>query len=197
MKTEQSLTMKIIPIVRMDCPTCISLLENEVRKLKGVNEVRGNYIARTLKVVYDPDVVQLSQIETAIERAGYQIAYKKYPSAVSRLKGLLRREKPSKVQAISDADFLGKVLHASKPVAVLFSSSTCPACQALKPSYTEAAEDIGENARFFEMDISSSETWRNYDVLITPAILIFREGQVKARLVSLPRKEEIENALST
>jgi len=197
MKAEQDLTMKIIPIIRMDCPTCIPLLENEVRKLKGVKEVRGNYIAKTLKVVYDPSLVQLSQIETAIERTGYQIAYKKYPNVATRLRGLLRREKPSRVQTISDAEFPGKVLHASRPVAVLFSSPTCPICQAVKPSYVEAAEDLGEKAQLFEMDASSSETWRRYDILVTPTILIFQEGQVKEKLPSLPRKEEIEKALNT
>jgi thioredoxin 1 len=197
MKTEQDLTMKIIPILRMDCQTCILLLENEVKKLKGVKEVHGNYMAKTLKVVYDPSLVQLSQIETAIERVGYQIAYKKYQSVASKLKGLLKGEKPSRVQIISDAEFPRKVLHASGSVAVLFSSPTCPVCQAVKPSFLEAAEDMGEKAQLFEMDVSSSETWRQYDVFITPMILIFREGQVKERLPSLPRKEEIEKALST
>lgn len=187
--------MKTIPIVRMDCPTCIPILENGVKKLKGVNEARGNYISKTLKVVYDPKIVELPEIEKAIERLGYQIAYKKYPSVVSKLKRLVQRGKPSKVQPISDADFPIKVLHASKPVAVLFSSQTCPTCQALKPIYTEAAEDLKEKAEFYEMDISSSETWRRYDIPAVPMILIFREGQIKEKLDLLPKKDEIENAI--
>jgi len=196
MKTEKGLVTKIIPILRMDCPTCIPVLENEVKKLQGVKETRGNYIAKTLKVVYDPNAVQLSQIENAIEKTGYQIAYKKYPSVTSKLKRLLRREKPSRMQTISDADFPGKVLHASKPTAVLFSSPTCPTCQVFKPSYVEVAENLKEKADLFEMDISSSETWRSYDVVVVPTILVFRDGQVKARLASLPNKDEIEKALT-
>jgi hypothetical protein len=46
------------------------------------------------------------------------------------------------------------------------------------------------------MDISSSETWRSYDVVVVPTILVFRDGQVKARLASLPNKDEIEKALT-
>jgi hypothetical protein len=61
----------------------------------------------------------------------------------------------------------------------------------------EAAEDMGEKAQLFEMDVSSSETWRRYDILVTPTILIFQEGQVKEKLPPLPKKEEIETALST
>jgi copper chaperone CopZ len=195
MTDELNLTMKIIPIARMDCPTCIPTLENGVKKLKGVNDVRGNYISKTLKVIYDPKVVQLSEIETAIEQLGYRIAYKKYPSVVSKLKGLFQGEKPSKVQLISDADFSGKVLHASRTVAVLFSLQTCATCQMLKPIYMEAAEDLKDKGEFYEMDISTSETWRHYDVIAVPVILIFREGQLKERLDLLPKKDEIERAI--
>jgi thioredoxin 1 len=100
------------------------------------------------------------------------------------------------VQSISDSDFSGKVLHASKPAAVLFSSPTCPACKMLKPLYIEVAEDLGEKAEFYEIDISSSETWRNYDVLVIPTILVFKEGQVKDKLMPLLKKDEIKKALS-
>jgi thioredoxin 1 len=181
----------------MDCPTCIPILEREIQKLIGVKEVRVNYITKILKVTYDSNLVQLSDIEATIERVGYQIAYKKYPSLVSKLRGLVKKEKPSMVQSISDSDFSGKVLHASKPAAVLFSSPTCPACKMLKPLYIEVAEDLGEKAEFYEIDISSSETWRNYDVLVIPTILVFKEGQVKDKLLSLLKKDEIKKALNS
>jgi thioredoxin 1 len=193
---EKTPITKLIPIVRIDCPTCVPILEREIQKLSGVKEVRVNYITKILKVTYDSNLVQLSDIEATIERVGYQIAYKKYPSLVSKLRGLVKKEKPSRVQSISDSDFSGKVLHASKLVAVLFSSPTCPACKLLKPLYIEVAEDLGEKAEFYEMDISSSETWRNYDVLVIPTILVFKEGQVKDKLLPLFKKDEIKKALS-
>jgi thioredoxin 1 len=193
---EKTPITKLIPIVRIDCPTCVPILEREIQKLSGVKEVRVNYITKILKVTYDSNLVQLSDIEATIERVGYQIAYKKYPSLVSKLRGLVKKEKPSRVQSISDSDFSGKVLHASKLVAVLFSSPTCPACKLLKPLYIEVAEDLGEKAEFYEMNISSSETWRNYDVLVIPTILVFKEGQVKDKLLPLLKKDEIKKALS-
>jgi copper chaperone CopZ len=61
-----SLTVKTIPILRMDCPTCIPVLEREVLKVEGVEEVRGNYLARTLKVTFDSSKAQLAEIEAAI-----------------------------------------------------------------------------------------------------------------------------------
>jgi len=190
------LTVKTVPIVRMECPTCIPILEREVERLEGVEEVRGNYMTKTLKVTYDPDKVMLQEIEAAIERLGYRLAYKKYPSVISRITGLLRREKPSGIEAIHDSDFPGKVLHASKPVAVLFSTPTCPTCRVLKQVYEEVAESLGERADLYEMDIASTETWRSYDILTIPTVLIFREGEVNERFTALPRREEIEGALS-
>jgi len=77
------LSVKVIPITRMDCPTCIPVLERKVKQLDGVDEVRGNYMNKTLKVTYNSNMIQLADIEATIERLGYRIAYKKYPRVIS------------------------------------------------------------------------------------------------------------------
>jgi copper chaperone CopZ/thiol-disulfide isomerase/thioredoxin len=179
----------------MDCSTCIPTIEKEVQKLTGVKEAKANYMAKTVKVIYDPDFVGLSDIEAAIERIGYQIAYKQYPSVATKLKGLFHKEKPNGVKAISDAEVATKVLHASKIVAVLFSSPTCPACKVTKSMYAQAADDLAGRVEFYEMDTSKSNTWHDYDILSIPTILIFRDGQLKNRLFA-PQKAEITSALT-
>jgi thioredoxin 1 len=195
-RNEKPLTTKLIPIAQMDCSTCVPILEREILKLKGVKEARADYLTKMVKVVYDSDLVRLSEIEVAVERVGYQISYKKYPSVVSKLKRLFRKEESSFVKVISDVDFASKVLHASEPVAVLFSSPSCPVCQAAKSVYVETAEDLAGRAELYEMDISSSEIWHNYDILNIPTILIFKDGQLKGRLMALPQKTEIIKALT-
>ena len=196
MTDEKTLAMKLIPIVQMDCPTCILILEKEIKKLHGVKEARGNYITKMVKVTYDSDAVGLSEIEAAIEHVGYQIAYKKYPNVASKLKGLFRKEKPEKVKTISDNDFPSRVLHNSKPVAVLFSSPTCPACSVAKEIFTQAAEELLGQAELYEMDVTTSKTWQNYNITATPTFLIFIDGQLKETIVAVPKKNEIINALS-
>jgi copper chaperone CopZ len=191
-ESERRLTAKKIPIVRMECPTCIPILEREVEKLEGVKEVRGSYMTKILKVTYDPDLVPLQEIEASIERLGYRIAYKRYTDVISRIKGLLRRGKPSRVEVVSDADFPEKVLRAPKPVAVLFTTQTCPTCRVLKHAYEDAAEGLGGKAELYEMDITSTETWRRFDIR---TILIFLGGEVSERFDALPRREDIEEAL--
>ena len=185
---------KRIPIIRMDCPTCIPNLEKAVSELKGVKEVKGNYIYKYLRVVYNPEKVNLESIEKAIEDVGYQVAYKEYPSVVNRLVSLFRKdERDNGVKPLSDQDFPGKVLHSSKPVAVLFSSRTCPSCQIFKPSYEELAEK--DSNEFYEMDISTTETWRNFGVLSIPTVIIFKNGEVSGRFTATLKTEDIQKAL--
>ena len=43
----ESLIVKTIPILRMDCPTCIPMFEKQVLKVEGVQKVRGNYMAKS------------------------------------------------------------------------------------------------------------------------------------------------------
>jgi len=179
----------------MDCPTCIPVLEREVTRLEGVEAARGNYMTKNLRVTYDPDKVQLEEIEAAIERVGYQISYKRYPGVFSRLRDLFKRKESKSVPALTDEGFPGKVLHSSRNVAVLFTSPTCPTCKVFKPEFEELAERH-EEADFYEMDIVSTERWRDYDVLSIPTVLVFKAGEVSERFTALPRTEEIGSAIT-
>jgi thioredoxin 1 len=192
---EGRIVEKRIPIVRMECPTCIPVLEKEVWKLDGVEEVRGNFMSKTLKVIYDPERVELYEIEAAVERLGYRIAYKKYPSVIDRLKGFFQKEEQESVESLLDADFSGKVLHSSRLVAVLFSSTSCPTCRIFMRQYLELAKKIEGGADLYEMDIAETETWRKYDILTIPTVIVFNAGEIKDRLTGLPKTEEIEEAL--
>ena len=192
---EKIFTIKIIPIVQMDCSTCVSPIEKEVLKLTGIKEARVNYIMKNVKVVYDSDFVGLSEIEAAIERVGYQIAYKQYPSVASKLKNLFRKDRQSAVAVIRDVDFPSRVLHTSKPVAVLFSSPNCPTCRVIKAVYTQVADELAGRVEFYEMDSLTTNTHQAYDVISVPTVLIFRDGQLKDRLLA-PQKTEILQVLS-
>jgi thioredoxin-like negative regulator of GroEL len=82
------------------------------------------------------------------------------------------------VASLTDADFPGKVLHASKTVVVLFSSPTCPTCKVFKPEFLGLAERM-----------------REYDVLSIPQVTVFRAGKISERFTAMPIASEIEKAL--
>ena len=189
-------TIKEIPLTRMDCPTCVVTLEKTLKEVKGVKNVRGNYMRKILKVTYDPETAKLTDIEKTIENLGYDITYKHYPNPLERLRGLFSRNETKSIRTITDSDFTEKVLQASNPVTVLFSSETCPACQTLKPKIKKLAEQKDYQADFYEMDITQTETWKKYDVMSIPTVLLFRNGKPQTRFDSIIRIDELEIALS-
>jgi thioredoxin 1 len=186
---------KEIGITRMDCPTCVVTLEKSVVKVPGVKKAQGNYLKKTLKVTYD-DATPLTAIEKAIEDVGYQVAYKKYPSPLSRLRGLFGRGESKVIAAITDAEFRDKVLDSAKPVVVLFASGGCPACQVIKPQFKALAEKRVGGADFYEMDVVSTETWKGYGVMGIPTVVVFRGGKPAERFGAMLGVEELEKALT-
>ncbi len=186
---------KEIGITRMDCPTCVVTLEKSVMKVPGVRKAQGNYLKKTIKVTYEEET-PLATIEKAIEDVGYQVAYKKYPSPLSKLKGLFSRGESKAITTITDAEFREKVLHSEKPVAVLFSSEGCPSCQVLKPQIKALAEKQGGSVNFFEMDVSHTEVWKEYHVMGIPTIIVFRGGNPTERFGAMLRVDELDKALT-
>lgn len=190
-------TVKEIPLTRMDCPTCVATLEKAVKEVKGVENVRGNYIRKILKVTYDPETTKLIDIEKSIENLGYDIAYKHYPNPLERIRGILSRNETKSIRTINDSEFTQKVLQASKPVMILFSSETCPSCQNLKPRIKKLAEQKEGKTEFYEMDITQTETWKKYGIMSIPTVILFHKGTPQTRFEAMIRINELENALST
>jgi Cu+-exporting ATPase len=84
---------KILPILGMDCPACALTIEKKLRKLEGVKEAKVNYMTQNVAVTYDPNKINISRIEKAIEDLGYRIAYKKYESTLEKLTRIFSRKK--------------------------------------------------------------------------------------------------------
>ena len=61
-----------IPIKGMTCSSCANTVEKEINKLKGITEVNVNFATEKAKVVYDPSNTRISEIKSAIKKAGYK-----------------------------------------------------------------------------------------------------------------------------
>ncbi|MDU1442973.1 MAG: heavy metal translocating P-type ATPase [Clostridium cochlearium] len=64
---------RLFNIEGMTCTACAKAVERSVRKLEGVKEASVNFASEKLKVIYVDDVVKISQIKEAVEKAGYKI----------------------------------------------------------------------------------------------------------------------------
>ena len=61
-----------IPIKGMTCASCSSAVERALKKQKGIIEVSVNLATEKAKVKYDNDIIKISKIKQAIEKAGYK-----------------------------------------------------------------------------------------------------------------------------
>ncbi|KPU27304.1 ATPase [Caloranaerobacter sp. TR13] len=62
----------IIPIGGMTCASCAKAIEKEINKLEGVKQVSVNFATERASVKYDPYKTRISDIKTAIKKAGYE-----------------------------------------------------------------------------------------------------------------------------
>ena len=68
-----TLMRKVLKIGGMTCINCEMRIEDRLKKMVGVHEVKVSYADATAKVGYDPRITSLSKIIEAIERLDYQV----------------------------------------------------------------------------------------------------------------------------
>ncbi|MFL0196678.1 heavy metal translocating P-type ATPase [Clostridium sp. WILCCON 0269] len=63
---------KVLKIEGMSCAACVRAVERAVKKLDGVEEASVNFATEKLNVSFHQSKITLSDIKTAIEKAGYK-----------------------------------------------------------------------------------------------------------------------------
>ena len=78
MKTEQEqLKRTAIKIGGMHCAGCVNSIQNFVSGLDGVKKCEVNLASEKAVLEFDPNSVDISRIEKAIQEAGYKVVYEK------------------------------------------------------------------------------------------------------------------------
>ena len=62
-----------IPILNLDCATCVRTIEKSLSELEGVKNASVNFATTKAHVTYDPSLISLPVMETTIKKAGYAI----------------------------------------------------------------------------------------------------------------------------
>jgi Cu+-exporting ATPase len=73
MATKEGCAMGIFQLVGMDCANCASIVSKTLYGIKGVKNIRINYITQKVYVDYDPELTDVSTIRAAIKKAGYRV----------------------------------------------------------------------------------------------------------------------------
>mgnify|MGYP000273899951 CR=1 FL=1 len=81
---EQRPVRKILQIDGMTCTSCEMRIENALKKLEGVLEVKAIFSSSNVYITYDANVIGLEQIAQTIERLDYVVRNKPGAAAVPR-----------------------------------------------------------------------------------------------------------------
>lgn len=73
---EQRLIRKILQIDGMTCTSCEMRIENTLKKLDGVVEVKAIFSSSNVYITYDANVIRLEQIIETVEKLDYQVKNK-------------------------------------------------------------------------------------------------------------------------
>ena len=95
---------------------------------------------------------------------------------------------------VDEATFQREVVDRSAqlPVVVDFWAEWCGPCRTLAPIVETIAEQYGDAARVVKLNVDDNpETAREFGVMSIPTLILFKDGQEKARVVGARGKEAI------
>jgi thioredoxin 1 len=93
---------------------------------------------------------------------------------------------------VTDASFGDDVLGAAGPVLVKFEAQWCGPCKAMKPMIEEIASEYAGQLTVATVDIEqNTQTVYRFGVRAVPTVMLFKNGQVFAQKVGLPRKADL------
>jgi thioredoxin 1 len=93
---------------------------------------------------------------------------------------------------VTDQDFEDRVLKSEEPVLVDFWAEWCVPCHMVSPVVEEIGQDKGESLRVAKLNIDENpEVTRRYGVMSIPTLMLFKDGEEKARMVGARGKEAL------
>lgn len=93
-------------------------------------------------------------------------------------------------------NFDSEVLNSSKPVLVDFFATWCGPCKMMAPVIEKLAAEYEGKADIGKMDVEESmDIAGRYGIMNVPTLMIFKNGQVAAKLVGLQSGNDLKKAL--
>jgi thioredoxin 1 len=98
----------------------------------------------------------------------------------------------SRLIPVTDASFAEQVLGSANPVLVKFEAQWCGPCKAMKPMVDEIATEYSGRLTVATVDIEDNQqTVYRLGVRAVPTVVLFKNGEVFAQKVGLPRKADL------
>ena len=97
---------------------------------------------------------------------------------------------------VTDSSFEQEVLKSEVPVLVDFWAEWCGPCRMVSPTVEAIAKDYSGKIRVAKVNVDeNSQTPNRYGIRGIPALLLFKDGEVKEQLVGNLPRDNIEKAI--
>lgn len=102
------------------------------------------------------------------------------------------------IHYVTDANFESEVLQSATPVLVDYWAEWCGPCKMIAPHVEDIAEEFAGQLRVGKFDVDSNPIApETYGIQGIPTLLVFKGGEVAARLVGFRPKERLRTELAT
>ncbi|HCO01848.1 MAG TPA: thioredoxin [Actinobacteria bacterium] len=96
------------------------------------------------------------------------------------------------ITEVTDSDFDSEVLRSDRPVLVDFWAEWCVPCHMVSPVVEEIAREHSDRLKAAKLNVDDNpDTARQYGVMSIPTLIVFKDGQEKARVIGARGKEAI------
>lgn len=96
------------------------------------------------------------------------------------------------VMEVSDDTFETEILRSEKPVLVDFWADWCVPCHMVSPIVEEIGRDQADALKVAKLNVDDNpQMSRQYGVMSIPTLILFKEGQEKARVIGAKPKNAI------
>ena len=71
-RAESTKSRLVVSVSGISCTTCAFAIEKQVRKMKGVDDVKSAIMLNKIFIDYDPALIDSTRIRKAIDKTGYK-----------------------------------------------------------------------------------------------------------------------------
>ena len=102
------------------------------------------------------------------------------------------------VEKTTDATFEADVLKASGPVVVDFWAEWCGPCRMIAPALEEISNSLNGKVKIVKLNVDENqETAIKYNVTSIPTLMVFKNGELAARLLGAKPKQQLEQWITS
>jgi thioredoxin 1 len=101
------------------------------------------------------------------------------------------------VKYVTEKDFESEVLNSDLPALVDFTAVWCGPCKMLAPLVDELAQEWDGKVNIYKMDVDTNpNTPLKYDVMGVPSLILFKGGEIAARITGFRPKKQLITTFS-